>query len=385
MILNKLKNMLRMNSGQGLPTTSGNSSSGGSTYYNNSVFTTGRIDDGSARGIQVRPTLKESWQRTPVPMQRTFLAAVSCLVLMYVGWRTIRYQNGYVHFNCNTQDCHIKVQPLGWKRGKEQWVSRRQLVDVLHVKTLKDGTFVTDNDVKVDSVGYSRKDKKGKYKKNSKSSYKGPDEDGYYLSYEFVLRDKFDESVYRRRRVENNAVDRAMGGTTDENYDEDEDEELYEIRRENPLDALLPFLEKTGRNARDEPTEYRLIVRKFRVASSRRRLRTMVQKVSSYIKRRRQKLLVKENAPPSWQGIVMLVLGLVGLLLSILLGQLWEEDHPQLTYQQQRKLKQRQRQQQRNATAGGPGARRRPIQEPPAAAYPVRSSSRTAGTTRKRF
>ena len=384
-MLKKLKDMLRMNRGQGLPTTSGNSSS--STYYNNSVFTTGRIDDGSARGIRVRPSLKESWQRTPVPMQRTFIAAVSCLVLMYVGWRTIRYQNGYVHFNCNSQDCHIKVQPLGWRRGKELWVSRRQLVDVLNVKTLKDGTLVTDEDVRVDSLGYSRKDKKGKYKKSPKSSYKGPDEDGNYLSYEFILRDNIDEIAYRRRRAEDLALKRAVGGTIDEDDEKDKDDELNEIQREKPLDALLPFLEKTLRNERDEPTEYRLIVRKFRVASSRRRLRTMVQKVSSYIKRRRQKLIVKENAPPSWQGILMLVLGLVGFLLSILLGQLWEEDHPQLSYQQQRKLKQqqRQRQKQRNATAGGPGARRRPAQEPPAASYPVRGNSRTAGTTRKRF
>jgi len=37
-------------------------------------------------------------------------------------------------------------------------------------------------------------------------------------------------------------------------------------------------------------------------------------------------LTVKENCPPSWQGILLLVLGIFGLLLTLLIGQIWEPE-----------------------------------------------------------
>lgn len=79
----------------------------------------------------------------------------------------------------------------------------------------------------------------------------------------------------------------------------------------------------------EDPTgaHYRLSLRlSGSIPQSRRRVRTIVTKVTSYIKKRRQKLVLKENSVPSWQGIVLVVGGLVGCLISILLAQIWQED-----------------------------------------------------------
>ena len=75
---------------------------------------------------------------------------------------------------------------------------------------------------------------------------------------------------------------------------------------------------------RGEEFTLNIIIRKFGINQSRRRVKTTVQKIDSYIKRRRHKLTVKENTPPAWQGILLLVLGIFGLLLTMLIGQYWE-------------------------------------------------------------
>ena len=51
----------------------------------------------------------------------------------------------------------------------------------------------------------------------------------------------------------------------------------------------------------------------------------MIQKIESYVKRRRQKLVVRENSPPSWQGVLLMVFGGIGIILAALLGQFQEE------------------------------------------------------------
>jgi hypothetical protein len=43
----------------------------------------------------------------------------------------------------------------------------------------------------------------------------------------------------------------------------------------------------------------------------------MINKVESYVKKRRQKLLVKKSATLSWQGIMALIFGLLGVMLTL--------------------------------------------------------------------
>jgi hypothetical protein len=54
----------------------------------------------------------------------------------------------------------------------------------------------------------------------------------------------------------------------------------------------------------------------------------MVNKVDTYVKQRRDKLVLKENASLSVWGILQLIFGIFMLLLTILLGQFMEESKP---------------------------------------------------------
>lgn len=314
-----------------LPTTG---SSGGPYAYNTSrnqslferigkFFSKGR-NDGSAASIHMAPPIVQSWQRSSVTFRRTTQAALFFLFLIYMGYRTIRYGNAHIQLNCLSTECLISVQPIGWKKQVKLTVSRSQLIQALAVRTLKDGSFVSDDKVSTDNHSRQHQNNKGKSKsKKNSSSYKGPDSEGYYISYGVYLRDK------DARTDENNASPNSA---------------------DIPPVSLAPLLEYLT-PVKDQEGQYRLTMSHFGNFQSRRRVRTMVQKTTSYVKRRRQKILIKESRPPSWQGIVMVVIGIIGTLLSILLGQVWEEEDltrrpkkPVVRHSQQR--------------PGGPGARK---------------------------
>lgn len=135
-----------------------------------------------------------------------------------------------------------------------------------------------------------------KKKKGYKSgAYKGPDDDGNYKSYALKFYPKTPESVEKAE-------------------DDVEDGDFSEVAK---------FLDKE--ETEQDGEIYVMHMRKFGLAQSRTRVRSMINKVESYLKRRRQKLLVKESAPLPWQGLLFLIFGLLGLMLTLLIGQFWEE------------------------------------------------------------
>lgn len=181
--------------------------------------------------------------------------------------------------------------------------SRNQLHSAQGTKTDKAGRFLH-----VDTSKYEPPQRgKGKKKKYSTGSYKGPDEKGQYRSYMVKFRAKSPDDVEK---------------TEDDVPDGD-------------FSALAKFLEFDTKEQL-----YVMHMRQFGLSHSRTRIRSMINKIESYQKRRRQKLIVKESATLPWQGILCLIFGLLGLMLTLLIGQFWEE------------APRRQ---------GGPGTRRTPV------------------------
>jgi hypothetical protein len=171
--------------------------------------------------------------------------------------------------------------------------ARTQLHSAQAITAHKDGKFNS-----VDTAKYEppQRDKKGKKKKGYKSgAYKGPDENGLYRSYQIKFHPKTPSHV----------------------------EKTEEDIGDGDFSSIQQYLD-TDRT--DEGGEVLVLnMRKFGLAQSRTRIRSMVNKVESYIKRRRQKLLVKESAPLPWQGLLFLIFGLLGLMLTLIIGQFWEE------------------------------------------------------------
>ncbi|KAL3906199.1 MAG: hypothetical protein SGILL_009366 [Bacillariaceae sp.] len=181
--------------------------------------------------------------------------------------------------------CTLEMTPPG-RRTISVVFSRTQLQSAQAIKTDSNGNYLQVDTEKYEPPKRGQKGKKYSYNK------KGPDEKGRYRSY----RIKFHETSPEGH---------------DENNEEVEDGDF------SPLKEWLIKDEEDGM--------YFMHFRHFGLTQSRTRVRANVNKVESYVKRRRQKLLIKENATLPWQGILCLIFGLMGFLLTLLVGQLWDE------------------------------------------------------------
>eukprot|EP00525_Craspedostauros_australis_P002925 CAMPEP_0198119632 /NCGR_PEP_ID=MMETSP1442-20131203/26408_1 /TAXON_ID= /ORGANISM="Craspedostauros australis, Strain CCMP3328" /LENGTH=230 /DNA_ID=CAMNT_0043778143 /DNA_START=134 /DNA_END=826 /DNA_ORIENTATION=+ len=178
-------------------------------------------------------------------------------------------------------------------RTKTIVFSRRQLISAQAVLVDKGGKFVEFDTTRFDPVG------RGKAAKKKKGSYKGPDENGNYRSYALKIK-------------------KSTAGLDTENEAGAEDEV--------PDGDFSPIANYIEEIEEEDGTHYMLYMRKFGLAQSRTRVRSNVNKVESYVRKRRQKLIIKENASLPWQGILCLVFGLMGILLTMLVGQFWEPE-----------------------------------------------------------
>jgi hypothetical protein len=210
---------------------------------------------------------------------------------------------------CHTEECTFSITPHGWNGNHKITFPRTQLVNVEAVKVTKRGDFV-DLSPRLDNFNDKPRPNKGKGKnyKQQSTNYKGPDQNGHYPSYRLTLREI--------TSGEQQTGDSIPG-----------DPELSNQVKDTPLTTVKPFLDDVD----GTHTAFSFILRKMNIDLSRRRVKSTVQKIDSYIKRRRHKLTVKESTPPSWQGIVMLILGIFGLVLILLLGQ-FTDDSDETTY-----------------------------------------------------
>jgi hypothetical protein len=203
------------------------------------------------------------------------------LSVTYIGFYTV----ASIWLTCHQQECTLELTP-GGGGTIEIAFPRTQLENAEAIKTDYAGNFLS-----IDTAKYEppQKNKKGR-KKYKSGSYKGPDEKGEYKSYQLRIHKKTPDGVER----------------PDDMPDGD-------------FTKALPFM-------REEDDMYVLGMRQFGLKQSRTRVRSSVNKVESFVKRRRQKLLVKESATLPWQGIVFLIFGLLGVMLSLLIGQFWDEE-----------------------------------------------------------
>lgn len=261
------------------------------------------VPDGSGKAIRMEAPVARAWKKATGYTKWSYYALVLCVFMIYFGYRWLRYNHASIHLTCHTEECTFSITPQGWNKSHKVVFPRHQLIRAEAMKVTKEGMFV-ELSPRLDNFKDLPGKGKQKYKKKT-TSYKGPDQNSHYPSYRITLRDASDS---KPPKADNNEQ-------TGDSVDGSAEVEIDDVR----LTDVMSFMEK------GENDEYTIIIRQFGINQSRRRVKTTVQKIDSYIKRRRHKLTMKENAPPSWQGILLLVLGLFGLLLSLLIGQFWDE------------------------------------------------------------
>jgi len=242
-------------------------------------------NDGSGRAIQMESPFRRMWRTASGYTKGSWYGTIISVLIFFLGVRTLWRTNASIWLTCHAQGCELQITPPQGSTLKMK-LARKQLVKSEAIKVSAEGDFVRlDTSPQVTRT----KGKKAKYQNS------GPDVDGNYNSYHVVFREPSDE------------------------YRDYGDEEHPEV-------SLAPIYEYTYPESASGNRV--LQMRKFNLGQTKRRTRTMVSKVDSYVRQRRHKLTIKENCALSWQGVLATVLGLFAFLLTILIGQFSEPEDP---------------------------------------------------------
>ena len=197
-------------------------------------------------------------------------------------------ESASIWLTCHQQECTLEITPPG-KKTITLVFPRTQLHGAQAIKTDKSGNFL-----EIDTDKYEppeRKKKKNKYKYNKSNwNSKGPDSLGRYRTFQINFLKESPEDN-RRDKVED------VDFSTVKDYLRIADDGMYALH-----------------------------FRHFYLTQSRMRCRSAINKVDSYVQKRRQKLIIKESATLPWQSILCFVFGLVGTLLVLLIGQFYDEE-----------------------------------------------------------
>jgi hypothetical protein len=196
-----------------------------------------------------------------------------------------------IWLTCHQQECTLEITPPGTKTITFVF-ARTQLHSSIAIKQDGEGQFV---ELDTDKYEAPKRHHKNKNKKNFPGKQKGPDENGLYRTYRIKLLEKSPDNGQL---------------TTAEEGDTVPDGDISKIKQ---------FL------VEEEDGTWSMHFRRFGLSQSRTRVRANVNKIDSYIKKRRQKLLLKESAALPWYGILALIFGLLGFMLTCLVGQFWDE------------------------------------------------------------
>lgn len=249
----------------------------------------GSFNDGSGKSIKMDAPVVKAWKKSSGYTKGSYYALAFTVFLVYYGYSSLRYWNSSIWLTCHQQECTLEITAPG-TRTKTVVFPRNQLHSAQAIKTDKKGTFIS---LDTDKYEPPSKRKKKKKKTNSGWHHRGPDAEGRYKTYRVnFLKERPDDGDKRSR----------------------------------PDLEFTDFSEVSDYISISENDMFTLHFRHFSLSQSRMRVRSNVNKVESYVKRRRQKLIIKESANLPWQGIVCLVFGLVGVLLTLLTGQFWDEE-----------------------------------------------------------
>lgn len=308
-------------------TTYGGGSSGGGLPFGGG---SGSID-GSGRSIKMDAPVVKAWKKASGYTKWTYYLLGLTTFLVFYGFRSLMYWNASIWLTCHQQECTLEITPPG-TRTKTVVFPRSQLDGAEAIKTDKAGHFIEIDTDKYEPSSYKAGQKKKKNSKpKSNHNHRGPDEYGKYKTYRINILKESPES-------RNNNIGDNRGKPSAVDF--------------SPVKEYLD-LENSGM--------YSLHMRHFSLSQTRMRVRSNVNKVESYTRKRRQRLIIKESATLPWQYILCLVFGLVGLLLILLIGQFWDSEPTR---------------------QGGPGTRRSSSSRQSMSSSRRGSSSRTMSSSR---
>ena len=315
-----------------------------------------KIPDGSGKSIKMESSLAKAMRSADGYIKGTYLWFFISIFFIWAGWSLIRRNSAYVTLDCDSGECTLTIQPpysflprnsdsgipmktrSRSKRRTKIEFKRDQLVRADNIKWNPETQIIVEN-YGINSPTYSssqqqnteeqaqdegdagpgrsknqrNRKKKNKHKRHKPAYNRGPDKNGHYDSYVIILRDPL--PMEEENADSNESPSKRMARQMAAQHD-------HMLHDPNSLASLLaPFAISLSNN------EYIIHPRDFNL-QTRRLARTIVSKIVGYTKGRRSSFIVRESRPVSWQGLLLLILGIFSFVLCLLLGQFWEEYDP---------------------------------------------------------
>ena len=356
--MNTAKAMLRKRlGGGGLPTTTG-------------LGASKKFEDGSGKSIKMEAPLAKAIRSADGFIKATYIWFFISIFFIWGGWTWMRRTSASIVLDCHASGCTLTIQrpykftsrnlhsslmpTLEKKHNTRKTkieITRDQIVRADNIKWDPASEEIVENyginsptytnqqqqaEEEEEAVGRrpnkpwnqhkrNKKKKKYKYKKNNSRRNGGPDDNGNYDSYIIVLRDPLPPEIEEEEEIDPNEspskrMQRKMAA-----------QHNTMTHDENSLVSLLaPYIITHDKSDRELSTamEYSIHPRDFNIGQTRRLARTTVSKINAYTKGRRATCIVRESRPVSWQGLVLLILGIFSVVLCLLLGQFWEDYDP---------------------------------------------------------
>jgi len=320
------------------------------------------IPDGSGISIQMEAPILRAAKNASSYTKRSYMALILLMGTLLFSYRIIVNDYAFISLQCDTQNCDLKIKPPR-ERTFSFTFDRRQLEFVQEVRVDGNGKIMSSNHSTTTSStsSSSTSSSSTSYPKRNQFDDRYPDQNGHYKSYIITLRKegKDDATAHNlKEELSKEITDEMMkygsAAMTDpdimEKFKQRErsiktimEQTSERIRVEQNLPDLSPLLPHCDRY--DPPIHHshhhhshtcHILLRKYNIGETRRRVTALVSRIFTYIEGRRQNLDVRESRNVKWQGILLMIFSVFGLLITLIAGQFVEPSSSSLSYKRRK-------------------------------------------------
>lgn len=246
-------------------------------------------------------------------MSYFFLLFSVCITIF--GIRHWKNNDASIVLNCGDVYCTLSIKDIG-SRCFDALLHRDQIVrsNQIYMNSRREIT------------GFITKDGENEnYLSQFDHHHKSKDDKNY--SYTIVLQ-PYDNNSMSTRNNNLSGNDDSLNFSSKEVSVADLEENFYNLRQFIALSKGDTYLKETN--------EIQITMKKHFRDTRRGRIRSQHSRIKRYMEGKRTKVTLRESKGPSWIGILSIIFGLFSAILTVLVGQFWDEnDH---SYKRKKRL-----------------------------------------------
>jgi len=315
--------------------------------------------DGSGLAIHTDAPIVRAARNSSGYTRGSYACVLVAIFLMRWAWLDIHFHDASTSLTCEEDECTIIISPPERAKPLTLKIVREQIIDSMALQVHADGEPV----LPINTATHHR------HFNNRHKHHEGEEEE--HESYAVVLSQSgHTGSESDTRRVEESIEESLDGIVSPEkimmmekfgsaamtdpdlmrSFEAQKNRAKMDKEKSNPAKqksstSNLPSLDALDHYAdKNHMGEYVLIMRRYNIGHTRRRVTTLITRIKQYAKNHRDRIIIREKRNVRWQGILGIVFGMFSLLLALMVGQFSD---PQPTFggpgatQRRRKTKQK--------------------------------------------